>query len=460
MMEVDAEVKEVVEEVKECDPNLLFIQNGSVLFSHASVGKMSPPAFFIKFLKPNGIKSGDVKAIVTVAGIKVSGETRFLDMIVSSDILKKHLMLQPPSTERIILKNIYADVPDEELNDSILSQWKNAKLIRRVTSQGKPCNMLEIELPCSEAQAAVSQKSVTLLNERCVVLRKKKTRLICFNCCKYGHKSIACANKQICPKCNQEGHGYKDCRQRVAKCLHCSQDHLTTSSICPHNMPKKKQSEQAPIAKNRAIGAPAPNARADNRMPRGNNVLPESYAQAAARQGPRPLSSEANRESKEIEIENTELKKRVHILETELNNINRKMDNMSAELKEIRALILRQQAPILQIESPPRIVTQATPPGRGKKARQSSLTSLSVTPVKSKRSYNLIATPSPDASPTPQPCSKRNAISVSTPYPELGESTSSAGRVFAGSGKSRANNEMDHNADDDADDDGTEQYDV
>jgi hypothetical protein len=54
----------------------------------------------------------------------------------------------------------------------------------------------------------------------------------CYNCQEIGHKAYACTKKQICAKCATEGHGHKECSERIAKCALCKGPHESFSKSC------------------------------------------------------------------------------------------------------------------------------------------------------------------------------------------------------------------------------------
>ena len=55
----------------------------------------------------------------------------------------------------------------------------------------------------------------------------------CFNCQQYGHGKNTCQQETACAKCSKQGHTYDDCEENTEKCIHCHQEHASTSRNCP-----------------------------------------------------------------------------------------------------------------------------------------------------------------------------------------------------------------------------------
>lgn len=63
----------------------------------------------------------------------------------------------------------------------------------------------------------------------------------CYNCQELGHKAYACKNTRRCAKCAQDGHGHKDCKVEMVKCVPCGGPHESFSRNCPKLYPARNE---------------------------------------------------------------------------------------------------------------------------------------------------------------------------------------------------------------------------
>ena len=106
----------------------------------------------------------------------------------------------------------------------------------------------------------------------------------CMKCYSYAHTSRNCEKEDgylVCSVCSEEGHRYKDCKTKTAKCISCQGNHATLASRCPTRKEKTKELAKEKRAQSQHRGAPREGvsyAAAATNNPVPPSILPQASA--------------------------------------------------------------------------------------------------------------------------------------------------------------------------------------
>ncbi|XP_068202426.1 uncharacterized protein [Palaemon carinicauda] len=78
----------------------------------------------------------------------------------------------------------------------------------------------------------------------CVMIYDTYHVIRCVKCQEFGHRTLDCTQKLICPKCGKE-HQMKDCTAKKATCVYCHGRHITGSKSCQRYKEEEKKIKEA-----------------------------------------------------------------------------------------------------------------------------------------------------------------------------------------------------------------------